>query len=200
MNISHLPFPDHGWGYMPPTEEVFSAFRFCQQKFRPRRVLEIGFHMGHSTTYQLEIYKNAKLVSISPYHDTTGKVEDRVSQFDRHEIALDLEQLYPNRWTWIPGKTEYLADELKRYKFDFALVDGLHSYEHAYFDINTCIDLGIKNMLLDNFETGGVRKAFKHTLDLKLQKVFNYNQTFKGKTKTNQIALVKLDRRQLSLV
>ena len=67
MNIEHLSFPDQGWGYMPATEEMFNVFRSCQERYHPKRVLEIGFHLGHSTTYQLEIYKDAELVSVSPY-------------------------------------------------------------------------------------------------------------------------------------
>ena len=200
MNLDHLSFPDIGWGYMPPTDEVFAAFEFCEKKFRPRSVLEIGYHLGHSTTYQLEIYKRAKVVSVSPYYDNTGSVEDRVDQLERHEMAIRLENLYRNRWTWIPGKTYQIEDELKKKRFDFGLVDGLHSYDACSLDLQLFVDLNIRYFLVDNFEQGTVRKAVKDNKDLRLKKVFNYSQTFKNKVKVNKMALLKLDRAQLNLL
>ena len=31
MNTDHLDFPDIGWGYMPPTDDVFRAFEWAQK-------------------------------------------------------------------------------------------------------------------------------------------------------------------------
>jgi len=192
MNIEHLSFPDQGWGYMPATEEMFNVFRSCQERYHPKRVLEIGFHLGHSTTYQLEIYNDAELVSVSPYNDDILS-SDKIDPADRHRMAIKLAELYPTRWRWIPGKSHIVKDELKPFKFDFALVDGSHKYDPALCDMNICLDLGIKRFLIDNFDHPAVRRATKDTGKLSTVEIFNYDHTFKGKTKTNQIALVEVD-------
>lgn len=201
MNLDHLSFPDVGWGYMPATDEVFRAFQFAQTHFTPTRVLEIGFHLGHSTTYQLEIYKNLKyMVSVSPYEDRTGRAKDKIDPSERWKMAIKLSEMYKDRWRWIPGKAHQIEEEIGIREYDFALVDGGHSYEPAYFDMSLCIRLGIKAFLIDNFELVPVRNAFHDHKELYLVKRFYYNQTFKGKTKTNQLALVKVDNPQKSLL
>lgn len=200
MRLDHLSFPEIGWGYMPPTEEIYRAFSFCQNLYNPKSVLEIGFHLGHSTTYQLEIFKNAKVTSVSPYVDRTGRGRDRIDPTERWKMALKLHEIYGDRWMWIPGKTHMIEEEISIYKYDFALVDGGHSYPPAFFDMNLCVKLGIKRFLIDNFELVPVRDAFHDTKELKLVKVFYYNQTFKGKTKKNQIALVEVDNPQHNLL
>lgn len=194
MKLDHLKFPDYGWGYMPATEEMYDVFRYCEEKYHPTRVLEIGFHLGHSTTYQLEIYKSAKIVSVSPYIDNTP-VSDRIDPADRHRMAIKLAELYPDRWLWIPGKSHIVEDEIKTFSYDFALVDGSHAYGPALCDIALCVRLGIKHFLIDNFDQSEVKRAFFDTPNLSLVKPFSYDQTFKGKTKSNQIALVEIDNR-----
>ncbi|MEK9698885.1 MAG: hypothetical protein VW270_24125, partial [Candidatus Poseidoniales archaeon] len=74
---------------MPPTDDVFRAFEWAQKLYKPKRVLEIGFHLGHSTTYQLEIYKDLeKMISCSPYEDRNGKADDRINPAARWLAAM----------------------------------------------------------------------------------------------------------------
>jgi len=201
MNLDHLSFPDIGWGYMPPTDDVFRAFEWAQKLFKPKRVLEIGFHLGHSTTYQLEIYKDLeRLISVSPYEDRNGKPSDRINPAARWTVAMKLAKMYRGKWRWIPGKAHQMIDEISIYDYDFALIDGGHTYPAASHDMTMCIDLGIKAMLIDNFELVPVRDAFADHHELKLIKKFYYEQTFKGRRKMNQLALVKVDSPQLNLL
>lgn len=202
MKLDHLKFPDIGWGYMPATDEVYRAFQYSQKRYRPKRVLEIGFHLGHSTTYQLEIYKDLeRMISVSPYEDRNGRGDDRISPSWRWTAAIQMAKMYREKWRWIPGKAHQMEEEIRGVgNFDFALVDGGHSFEPAYFDMSLCIELGCRAFLIDNFELVPVRKAFDEHHDLKLIKKFYYDQTFKGKTKTNQLALVEVDSPQLSLL
>lgn len=51
----------------------------------------------------------------------------------------------------------------------------------------------IEHFLIDTFDQSDVKKAFFDTPNLSLVKTFSCDQTFKGKTKTNQIALVRVD-------
>lgn len=194
MNLDHLTFPDIGWGYLPAQEDVWAAFRYAQENYNPKSVLEIGYHIGHSTTYQLEIYENAKIVGISPDNEKTGRKGDRTDPELRQNMERVLREKYFNRFQWIPGRTKDVRDELEKFFFDFALLDGSHSYEDAHYDAKTCESLEIPNMLVDNWDQPAVRKAVEDTSYFPL-KTFEYTQTFKGKTNTNSLALVTLDLR-----
>lgn len=194
MKLDHLQFPDIGWGYMPPSEEIFSVFNWCQKNYNPKSVLEIGFHVGHSTTYMLETFENIKsLISISPKIEFKGKINDRIDPNLRSNTAKYMMDYYKGKFEWIPGTTEELYDKLHDYFFDFALIDGDHSEEKAMFDMKTCESLSVPYILIDNWERSDVRKAFqKSNVRYKLVKRFFYMQTFKKKTSRNEIALMHL--------
>ena len=194
MKLDHLEFPDIGWGYMPAQEDVYSAFRFVQKRFKPKSVLEIGFHIGHSTTYQLEIYEQAKIVAVSPDNEKIGKTDDQIDPQQRRDVAERIASLYPGRFEWLRGRTKDVVNDLDSYWFDFALIDGNHSYRHAKYDADVCRDLVIPHALVDNWDQTAVRQAINDS-GYKFVKRFFYEQTFKGKTNTNQIALVSLDIR-----
>lgn len=190
LNLSHLQYPDKGWGYLPSTQEVFEAFRFCQRTFKPKSVLEIGFHIGHSTTYILEFFVDIKtLISISPDNEIIGKGEDRIDPQIRRDMAKYLSEYYKGKFEWLPGTTQELHEKLHDYFFDFALVDGNHHEDKAAYDFETCAALAIPHILVDNWDQGGVKRGLeKSGAKYKLMKNFDYTQTFKGKTKTNRLA------------
>lgn len=191
MKLDHLSFPDIGWGYLPPTQEVFAAFEFCQTSYRPKSVLEIGFHIGHSTTYQLEIYTEAKILGVSPDNERIGKEGDRIEPELRRNMAETLAALYPNRFSWLKGRTVDVRSKLQEYVFDFALVDGNHNSLAVILDLTVCHELNIDAMLMDNWDQDQVKEAMHSHGKYELVKVFPYSQTFKGKTKLNEIALVQ---------
>ena len=103
MNLDGLIYPQDGWGYMPPTEEIFNIFKDVKDICNPKIGLEIGFYLGHSTTYQLEIFKDMEtLVSISPldFYASNHEMHRRKSvQAER------LKNKYKNRWHWLSGYT-----------------------------------------------------------------------------------------------
>jgi|TARA_R110002153_G_scaffold77490_1_gene198977 predicted O-methyltransferase YrrM len=195
MNLNHLSFPDIGWGYMPPTEQVFAAFKFAQETYNPKSVLEIGFHIGHSTTYQLEIYPDAKIVGVSPDNEVIGKPGDSIDPQVRRDMVNTLNEKYINRFTWVPGRTKDVKHRLvDEYVFDFALVDGNHAEAAALYDMEVIYELAIPNLLIDNWDQRQVKSAVLKQGKYELVKEFNYDQTFKGKTQTNQMGLLTLKR------
>lgn len=196
MNLNHLSFPDKGWGYMPPTQQVFDAFEFVQSVYAPKSVLEIGFHIGHSTTYQLEIYKDAKIVGVSPDNEVIGRPGDSIDPQIRRDMVGILNEKYINRFTWIKGRTKenHVAEALDQYFFDFALVDGNHSESAATVDMVMVYDLNIPNLLVDNWDQRAVKNAVNNHGMYELVKEFDYRQTFKGKTVTNQMAVLRMKR------
>lgn len=142
--LKHLTWPWKGWGYMPPIKDVFEAFEYVEQAYQPRKILEIGYHAGHSTTYMLETFPNSTVVSYgvsTQARKTMGNLmahyEDRLVVNLKHsaEIKHDSNQ------------------------YDFCLIDGNHEYVNALADIKICIDKQIPHMLIDNCEHRSVTDA-----------------------------------------
>lgn len=171
MNLDHLTWPTEGWGYMPCQEDSLAGFRYVQDNIRPNRVLEIGFHVGHSTTYMLEIMPQAKVDSIGvaeALFDIKRIARKRISDVygDRVKVEIrnsdHVKTLFPNQ-------------------YDFAFVDGGHSERRATLDIRNCIKMGIPYLLVDNCERADVCRACDK-FDLDLKQFFLYTSEWKGKT------------------
>lgn len=196
MKTDHLDFPEYGWGYLPPCPEVYAAFEYCQKEYDPKNVLEIGFHLGHSTTYQLEIYKNAKIVAVSPEkEDFPSDIsdDDRVHYTNRVFAAQRMRRIYKQRFFWYKGSS--VAESTKknlsnaRVPFDFALVDGSHTYKNAVNDLDLMLKLNLKVCLCDNLEKPGVHYAVKD-LGWKVLKEFEYKTNFKEKKVIGRIGVI----------
>ena len=179
MKLDHLIEPQGGWGWMPPTEEVFGMFRWCKEMCRPTNVLEIGFFVGHSTTYMLEIFEGCKVESF-------GQSKQYSDQ------ARKMKELYGDRFGvhYAHSSGAYANGSRFNHNYDFALVDGDHSYHSAVSDMLQCVMLGIPYILVDNTDQGPVdlaMKMFEPTVDL--LKTFQYSNTHNGKTKVNEARL-----------
>ena len=178
MKTDHLIWPQDGWGYMPPTDEVFDMFRYCRDNCNPKNVLEIGFYAGHSTTYMFEIFDDPKIESygLSKQHiRQAAKIKDIYKNFEYH-IPCHSSGVY--------------AEGMRKDKYDFALIDGGHDYHIAASDILQCIMLGVPYLLIDNTDQYPVQVAidlFQKTLDLK--QVFVYNATHKNIHRLNEARL-----------
>jgi len=144
LDLRHLTWPTNGWGYLPPIKDVFEMFEYIEGFCQPRSILEIGYHAGHSTTYMLETFPNSHVTTYGvskPAHATYGSMMDH----------------YTGRLNIILEKSETLALDFSTY--DFAFVDGNHTYEGARHDILLCVERHIPYMLIDNVESKGVAKA-----------------------------------------
>jgi hypothetical protein len=194
MNLDHLPWPTDGWGYMPPTDQIMAAFNRAQELYQPKRVLEIGFLWGHSSTYQLETYKDADIVCIGPLEEPNMSKEQPPIELRLEQIEK-MKKKYGDRFTHIAGKTQYVQnDVLENFTnwFDFALIDGYHKAWAVEFDSTMCQDLGIKHCLIDNWDQGEVRNTVLKYTDYRPVEVFKYDQEWKGKNYVNEIALCTL--------
>ena len=199
MKLDHLVWPKTGWGYMPPQEDIFTAFRYVQEHYTPKSIFEIGFHMGHSTTYQLEIMPQATMVTMGPLSEPNMNRERpdpamRKDQIDKmYKIYGD--RLNGGRFQHLQGKTQYIQNGVLTEftnRFDYALIDGYHLPWAVEMDSTLCEDLGIRTVLIDNWDQIGVRDTvLKHT-EYKVQKIFDYTQEWKGSVDHNQLALCTL--------
>ena len=86
MNLDHLVELEYGWGHLPPTKHIFDLFESVQEKLSPKNILEIGFHLGHSTTYLLEIFKQAKVTTVGPAYD---QINGYVLERQKKKISID---------------------------------------------------------------------------------------------------------------
>lgn len=178
MKLDHLIWPKEGWGYMENHESVFNIFRHIKNTVNPKTWLEIGFHLGHSTTYTLEL-TDAKVVGI-------GVTKCRNA--NRYEIGESLKAIYPDRFEYFLGDPPNVRKLWKSKTFDLigisqfegAFVDGNHSYRDCKNDITTCMEMKIPYILVDNCELGQVNLACEDTLGMYNYDKFLYDNYWNG--------------------
>jgi hypothetical protein len=199
--LKHLSWEEIGWGYMPPDSGILEAFSYCQEKYNPKKVLEIGYYLGHSTTYQLEIYKDASIIGIAPAEDDTdGHAKRRFDKFgiisidpnNRKEAHTRMKNKYGDRFEWIVGTSKKTYDKISMFEFDGALVDGDHREHTATFDIKMCADFNIPWILIDNYDQSSVKSAVDNVPAYEVKKVWCYAQVYKQRYRLNKIALAEL--------
>jgi predicted O-methyltransferase YrrM len=170
IDISFITPPRaSGWGFIPPTQEVFDILLDVKKISKAEKIMEIGFNAGHSSIYLLEIFPNAELhvIGPSPKHGNHNVIRGK----------------YGDRFKYYQMTTEALKERWKD-KFDLGFIDGHHSTELASIDLDYCInDLKCDYILMDNTELKRVQKAI-HAFnnDLQLIKKYSYVNTWKGKT------------------
>lgn len=173
MKLDHLIWPWTGWGYMQPHESVFDIFRYIEDTVHPKRWLEIGFHLGHSTTYTLEL-TNAKVFAVGQTHCRNA---------DRYEIGETMRAIYPDRFEYFLGNPPDVRKLFKGQTFDVAFVDGDHKYESAANDISACMEMKVPYILIDNCETKTVNYAADELLGVYKYDKFLYDCNWSGPKK-----------------
>lgn len=171
MKLDHLIWPKEGWGYMENHESVFNIFRNVRDIANPKTWLEIGFHLGHSTTYTLEIMPQVKV---------TGIGVTKCRNADRYQIGNNMISIYGNRFEYFLGDPPNIRELLKGRTFDVAFVDGDHSYKSAVNDITACMEMKIPYILIDNCELGRVNLACEDTLGVYKYDKFLYDSYWNG--------------------
>jgi predicted O-methyltransferase YrrM len=171
MRLDHLIWPKVGWGYMEPHESVFDIFRYIRDTINPKTWLEIGFHLGHSTTYTLEIMPEVKL---------TGIGITKCRNADRYEIGDNMKSMYSDRFEYFLGDPPDVRKLLKGRTFDVAFVDGDHKYESAVNDITACMEMKVPYILVDNCELERVNSACKDYLGMYKHDKFLYDSYWNG--------------------
>ena len=111
----------------------------CFSEIKPKTILEIGTHKANYSYFVKKNYPDIKIVTfgIDP----------------QSEECVNLVQKYYSE-NFIEFHCGNSINTLSEYntplKFDLAWVDGGHSFECAYSDLNNCVRLGIKNILVDD--------------------------------------------------
>lgn len=108
--------------------------------FKKGRMLEIGFNLGYSARIWLHLLPEVHLTSC----DISNK-EETLRAADTVFLK------YPERFVFVCGDSKALAPKLEKDSFGLAFVDGDHTESGIVADIKTCLDLGIKTMIFDDY-------------------------------------------------
>lgn len=184
MKLDHLIWDENGWGYLPATDEIFTALQETIDIAQPTSLLEIGFYAGHSTTYWAELLDDVDIVSCYPDNHPRGD-----------HFGPIVESLYPNVKVICKASPEIVTEFPKR-KFDLVYIDGNHAYTNAYNDTLAAIVVDADYILYDNTELAEVRACVNKFVSCnyyKIEKEFEYLSTFKGSRQINKMTLVRLD-------
>lgn len=181
MNLDHLMWDENGWGYLPPSDEVFAMIDDVKTIINPKSMLEIGFYAGHSTTYFAEKMPDCKIASCCPYHPRGV------------EYGPIMEKLYPNVSVYLTPSPTILY-LLGGTRFDFIFIDGNHGTEDVQVDTEVSIKFKTPYMLYDNTELSSVQEGLTKFVEdgrIELLNEWNYTATFKDVTKVHGVQLYK---------
>jgi hypothetical protein len=112
------------------------------EELKPKRILEVGTHKAQYAYLAKKVLPEVEIVTFGI---------DEPSQ-----ICVDMvNEYYDNEFIeFHPGDSlETLSSYETDKKFDLAWVDGGHSYECAFSDLENCARLGIDTILLDDTRT-----------------------------------------------
>jgi hypothetical protein len=144
------------------TPKAFAAFVDCMARAAPKRILEIGTHAGGSALIMLAL-SEASILSVDIGHTWImphrsfadwGAIS---SEGGLNQVEAVLKSAFPGRFDLYIGDStalgtlQYLTARQAEQPFDTAFVDGNHDPAYIAKDIATCLALGIRKLILDDF-------------------------------------------------
>jgi len=129
---------------------AYKAFEEMVAIAKPKNVLEIGFHAGHSAVLWLAI-SEANMTSIDP------AIAPWLNWSHTEKSILILDKTFPNKFSFVRGMSqdsgviEKLAAKHKENPYDFLVVDGLHNYDACRKDLELALKFDIEYVFLDDY-------------------------------------------------
>lgn len=191
----HLDYDTNtGWGWLPPNDQVFDAFRHVKNYVDPKQILEIGYYRGHSTSYLADIFPESRIVSSCPKHEKWKQSHRATQEFGKGRIEIIP---VPS-----PAVIHYLPDchDKELGKFDFCFIDGSHMTYDVFSDIHVALRLEIPYIMFDNADQIGVQDAIGWYVAhgcLERMESFTYKGLSKGKYRDNDLTLYRNISEQL---
>ena len=155
-NLIRLRSNGQCWGHLPPNDEVFDFFERVGVLAKPKNILEFGFNLGFSASYQLQLFPDATLVSYDPQR---WKIYAAIGQYNKEFIPPTENICASTLATFVWGekfifqrkKSMQVMDDYPTVgHFDYAFVDGDHTHQGLRTDIKNCVELGIPYIIVDN--------------------------------------------------
>lgn len=181
FDTTHLSFNEDGWGYLPPSRTIRNILEEVLDIANPYKLLEIGFYMGHSTSYFAELDPMCEIISCCPDHPRA------------REFGPIVEEKYKNvKVIRVPSPT--IIEEIPKRNFDLVFIDGNHNERHVIQDSLVAMKYNPEYILYDNYEQYSVRRTIDMMVECgsyELEDVYRYDSYFKGKLNHNAMVLVK---------
>jgi hypothetical protein len=163
-------------GYCEPQWYKPLAERICAS-ISPTNILEIGFFFGASSYCWLSS-SSARVVSC----DIIGDAAPDCLKVIRN--SQNLASRFDNRLTLIPKSSQFIYNDICHIPFDLAFIDGRHDYNGVIEDLDLCYRLGVKYVLLDDFN-GEVSRAWAQKYATRYPAM--YGVRFVGRSTTGPI-------------
>ena len=141
----YIQFPKDRWGWTDLNNpDMVNPWIEIQEIANPKKVIEIGMFAGHSSLLMMTVFKNLQsLVSYDP---------DPVSEINARQIKKFWPQhTYYNDVLW--NKEDIHSD------IDLIFVDGNHQYNNVKADLDSCMKIKPRYLVIDNLEWSDVSYA-----------------------------------------
>ena len=146
MDLTWLP-DDGGTGHMPPSDEVIQFWSTVKEKTNFKRLVEIGFNAGHSSSILLSLFDD---ITIQSYD---------IGQFDiTHSNAKLVKEKFGDRFNLkITDSLKITTGEVNG--ADILFIDGGHDYPIVSGDIDLWEKSDIPYVIVDDLQINGVKRA-----------------------------------------
>jgi len=146
MDLSWLP-DDGGTGHMPPSDEVIQFWTTVKEKTNFKKLVEIGFNAGHSSSILLTLFDD---VTIQSYD---------IGQFDiTHSNGELVKEKFGDRFNLsITDSLKITTGEVNG--SDIIFIDGGHDYPIVSGDIDLWEKSDVPYVIVDDLQINGVKRA-----------------------------------------
>lgn len=163
----YLRFPKDKWGGTDLNNpDMINPWIDIQNIVNPKKVIEIGMWAGHASLVMMTVFKNLQsLVSYDP------------SDVSR-DNARQIKKFWPQHTFY---QEPIWENERRHTNIDLIFVDGKHIEDFPSKDLNSCMKIKPRYIIMDNLEMDAVRKAARNRwklYDVKYQpKYYFYSNT-----------------------
>jgi hypothetical protein len=173
------------------SEHAYEMVKKCISVAQPKEILEIGFHVGHSSVLWLAL-SEANVTSC----DVGGHWVTK-EYLDKSVVIIN--ENFPQRFRFFleSSNTFPFRQKVLDRQYDFMFIDGLHEEHACRFDIETALAGRIPYILIDDYSwnKGELIPMFQRFHQLELLETFvyhNYDLRLPGGLCQNDAALFKV--------
>lgn len=154
LNIDdhYLKYPTDQWGGTDLNNpDMINPWIEMQEFINPKKVIEIGMWAGHASLVMMTVFKNLEsLVSYDPHP---------VSELNARQIKKFWPQhTYYQEPIW--------GNEHRHEDIDLIFVDGQHTRDNPTKDLQSCMKIKPRYIIMDNLEMVDVRHAARNVFRL----------------------------------
>ena len=150
LNIDdhYIRYPKDAWGGTDLNNpDLVNPWINIQEIVNPTKVIEIGMWAGHASLVMMTVFKN--LESLVSYDIS------EVSETNARQIK----KFWPQHTFY---KEPIWGNEHRHDAVDLVFVDGNHTGLYPQMDIESCIKMKTRYIVVDNIESPDVRKAVRN--------------------------------------